>query len=84
MYNVAELIRNEAFLEDFRESYELRQPPSLLRCAKVKITSLCNLRCVMCKYWHAKSEEALTTDRWREVFAEMADLGCRKIHFSGG
>jgi MoaA/NifB/PqqE/SkfB family radical SAM enzyme len=84
MYNVAELIRSEAFLEDFRDSFDLKQPPSLLRCAKVKITSRCNLRCVMCKYWKTTAEETLPFARWCEVFAEMADLGCRKIHFSGG
>ena len=84
MYNVAELIRSEAFLDEFRESFDLKQPPSLLRCAKIKITSRCNLRCVMCKYWQTTGEETLSSDRWREVFAELADLGCRKIHFSGG
>ena len=84
MYNVAELLRTDAFLEDFQDSYDLKHPPSLLRCAKVKITSRCNLRCVMCKYWQTRREEALSSERWREVFAEMAGLGCRKIHFSGG
>jgi MoaA/NifB/PqqE/SkfB family radical SAM enzyme len=38
----------------------------------------------MCKYWQTESEEVLTSERWRGVFAELTDLGCRKIHFSGG
>ena len=84
MYNLPELIRNETFLEEFRSSVDLRTPPPILRCAKIKITSRCNLRCIMCSYWKTRSEETLTTERWREVFAELADLGCRKIHFSGG
>ena len=56
----------------------------MLRCAKIKITSRCNLRCVMCKYWQTTSEETLASARWGEVFSELAALGCRKIHFSGG
>src|SRR6185436_7995379 len=30
------------------------------------------------------SEETLSSERWRAVFGELAELGCRKIHFSGG
>ncbi len=84
MYNVGELVRNETFLHEFRESLAMKRPPPLLRCAKIKITSRCNLRCIMCKYWQTKSEDTLPSARWKEVFAELADLGCRKIHFSGG
>ncbi len=84
MYNVGELIRDETFLEELGESLAGHGAPPVLRCAKIKITSRCNLRCVMCKYWQTTSEETLSSDRWRAVFREMAELGCKKIHFSGG
>ena len=84
MYNVGELIRSEAYLDALTESLEEGAAPPLLRCAKIKLTSRCNLRCVMCKYWQTKREETLPSARWREVFGELVELGCRKVHFSGG
>ena len=77
-------MQSEAFLEALEDSFENGGPPPLLRCAKIKITSRCNLRCTMCKYWQTESEEVLSSERWRGVFGELALLGCRKIHFSGG
>lgn len=58
--------------------------PEFLRCAKIKLTSRCNLRCQMCRYWRTTEETALATDSWRRILSELADLGCRKVHFSGG
>lgn len=84
MYNLAELIGDPLFLPELRESLALRRPPPVLRSAKIKITSRCNLRCVMCKYWRTETEETVSSERWRGVFAELAGLGCRKLHFSGG
>jgi MoaA/NifB/PqqE/SkfB family radical SAM enzyme len=84
MYDVGELIRSEAYLDALAESLDGGGPPPLLRCAKIKLTSRCNLRCVMCKYWQTVDERTLSSGRWREVFAELGDLGCGKIHFSGG
>jgi MoaA/NifB/PqqE/SkfB family radical SAM enzyme len=84
MYAPGELVRDAAFLEALAESLTLRRPPPLLRCAKIKLTSRCNLRCMMCKYWQTESERTLGSARWREVFGELAELGCRKVHFSGG
>jgi MoaA/NifB/PqqE/SkfB family radical SAM enzyme len=84
MYNVAELVGSEAFVEALAASLDGEAPPPLLRDAKIKLTSRCNLRCVMCKYWQTETEQTLTSPRWREVFAELVELGCRKLHFSGG
>jgi MoaA/NifB/PqqE/SkfB family radical SAM enzyme len=84
MYDVGALLRDETFLEELEDSLDLHRPPPLLRCAKIKITSRCNLRCVMCKYWQTRSEQTLTSERWREVFGELSALGCQKLHFSGG
>jgi MoaA/NifB/PqqE/SkfB family radical SAM enzyme len=84
MYNIPELVGNADFVEALAASLETGGPPPLLRDAKIKLTSLCNLRCVMCKYWQTEREDALDSDRWRDVFAELVTLGCRKVHFSGG
>ena len=84
MYDVGALLRDETFLEELEDSLDLHRPPPLLRCAKIKITSRCNLRCVMCKYWQTRSEQTLSSERWREVFGELHGLGCQKLHFSGG
>ena len=81
---IAELVRHEAYLDALADSLDGAAPPPLLRCAKIKLTSRCNLRCVMCKYWQTTREETLASDRWREVFGELVALGCRKVHFSGG
>ena len=58
--------------------------PQTLRCAKIKLTSRCNLRCRMCRYWRTEEETSLPTDQWRRILDELAGLGCRKVHFSGG
>ena len=84
MHHVGELIGNEAYLDALLDSLDDGTPPPLLRCAKIKLTSRCNLRCVMCKYWQTTREETLASGRWRDVFAELVELGCRKVHFSGG
>ena len=84
MYNLPELLQREAFLEALRASLALAAPPPLLRCAKIKITSRCNLRCLMCDYWQTRHEDTLSSARWRDVFGELAALGCKKLHFSGG
>jgi MoaA/NifB/PqqE/SkfB family radical SAM enzyme len=84
VYNVPELVGNADFVEALAASLETGGPPPLLRDAKIKLTSLCNLRCVMCKYWQTEREDALDSGRWRAVFAELVELGCRKLHFSGG
>ena len=84
MYNVGELIRSEAYLDALAGSLDGATPPPLLRCAKIKLTSRCNLRCVMCKYWQTVDEQTVSSERWRDVFAELGELGCRKVHFSGG
>jgi len=51
---------------------------------KIKITWRCNLRCEMCNVWRQKRQNALTPERLRSLADELVDLGCRKIHLSGG
>jgi MoaA/NifB/PqqE/SkfB family radical SAM enzyme len=84
MYNVPQLIATDGFLDALDASLSREGPAPLLRDVKIKLTSRCNLRCVMCRYWQTEREEALSSDRWRGVFGELVELGCRKVHFSGG
>ncbi len=51
---------------------------------KIKLIYGCNLQCEMCNHWRETREPPLSIARFREVLIELAALGCRKIHFSGG
>ncbi len=84
MYNLPELIDREGFLDAVAASLSCAGPPPLLRDAKIKLTSRCNLRCVMCRYWRTEREDTVSSERWRQVFHELRELGGRKVHFSGG
>jgi MoaA/NifB/PqqE/SkfB family radical SAM enzyme len=44
----------------------------------------CNLKCEMCNHWRDVREPPLSIARFTAVLDELAGLGCRKIHFSGG
>ncbi len=54
------------------------------RSAKIKLTYRCNLRCVMCKYWRGPRGDEIDTRTVLCVLDDLAQLGCRKVHFSGG
>lgn len=51
---------------------------------KMKIVWACNLRCGMCNHWREEREPPLELDRLKTIVEELAELGCRKIHLSGG
>jgi MoaA/NifB/PqqE/SkfB family radical SAM enzyme len=51
---------------------------------KIKINYGCNLKCQMCKHWRETRELPITMERFKETISELAELGCLKIHFSGG
>ena len=51
---------------------------------KIKLMFGCNLKCVMCNHWRMTREPPLAMDRFFTVLNELAELGCRKIHLSGG
>jgi MoaA/NifB/PqqE/SkfB family radical SAM enzyme len=51
---------------------------------KIKINYGCNLKCEMCKHWRETREMPLPMERFKDTISELADLGCQKIHFSGG
>ncbi len=51
---------------------------------KIKVNYGCNLKCEMCKHWRETREPPISMSRFREIISELAELGCKKIHFSGG
>lgn len=83
MYAVDQLVADPVALAELAESLDTLDP-SGIRCAKIKLTSKCNLRCQMCHYWTTTREETLDTDAWRRVLTQLHAAGCRKVHFSGG
>ena len=84
MYDVDRLVDEPLLFEPLRRAVEHGAPPTFLRSAKVKLTARCNLRCVMCRYGRGLSLPELEEARFSEVMDELAHLGCRKVHFSGG
>jgi radical SAM protein with 4Fe4S-binding SPASM domain len=51
---------------------------------KIKLNYACNLRCEMCKHWRLKREDPLPAAYFHSLIDDLAQLGCRKIHLSGG
>ena len=80
MYNVERLQGEaEAFAGAIRQAEPFR--PLMV---KMKLTWQCNLACEMCDYWRQDLPSPLTTDLVVHTLDELATLGCRKVHFSGG
>jgi AdoMet-dependent heme synthase len=80
MYNVAR-VQEEA--ERFCAAVEQAEPFRPLM-VKVKLTWQCNLACRMCDYWHRNVATPLTPELVTRALDDLAALGCRKVHFSGG
>src|ERR1044071_4517493 len=51
---------------------------------KLKVFYGCNLKCEMCNHWRETREPPISADRFKEVLIELAELGTKKIHISGG
>ena len=51
---------------------------------KIKTFYGCNLRCEMCNHWREPREAPLSIEKLKEILNELADMGCKKVHFSGG
>ncbi|HEY6722919.1 MAG TPA: radical SAM/SPASM domain-containing protein [Polyangiaceae bacterium] len=84
MYDVDAIAREPLLLEPLRRSVREDAPPAYLRSLKLKLTARCNLKCVMCRYGRGWAPPELPTETWMRVLFEAAELGCRKVHFSGG
>jgi radical SAM protein with 4Fe4S-binding SPASM domain len=50
---------------------------------KLKLVWNCNLRCQMCNHWRRK-DSSLNYEFFLNVIDELADLGCKRIHLTGG
>jgi MoaA/NifB/PqqE/SkfB family radical SAM enzyme len=73
----------EADAPAFRAAFARAEPFRPLY-VKIKLIFGCNLRCRMCQHWRSARPEQLTTARLKDVLGELAELGCRKVHFTGG
>ena len=80
MYNIARL-KNE--VDTFGAAVEQASPFRPLM-VKIKLTWRCNLACAMCDFWRQDRSTPLTTELVRRTLDELAELGCKKVHFSGG
>lgn len=67
----------------FREAVVTGQPYQPLY-VKIKLVWTCNLRCGMCHHWRWQREAPVELSRLKTAIDELAELGCRKIHLSGG
>jgi hypothetical protein len=80
MYAIDEIV---AEAEAFRQAVEARRAFKPLY-VKIKLIFGCNLKCEMCNHWRETREPPLSIERFTRVLDELAALGCRKVHFSGG
>jgi MoaA/NifB/PqqE/SkfB family radical SAM enzyme len=69
--------------EQFRQAMHTGVPYQPLY-VKIKLTWRCNLRCQMCTVWQQSAEERLTLPIIQSLAEELASLGTRKVHLSGG
>lgn len=83
MYDLPALIQEPEWLAVLRSVGE-GASTGRIRDAKIKITGRCNLRCVFCPCWQAPAGEEMATGEVMRVLDDLAALGCRKVHFSGG
>jgi MoaA/NifB/PqqE/SkfB family radical SAM enzyme len=80
MYNLESVTDDQA---TFRACVAANEPYKPLY-VKIKLTWRCNLRCQMCNYWRQERHNALSPELLRTTVDELAELGCGKIHLSGG
>ena len=83
MYNLDQLLAARETCTAVRDQVELGAPAAYLRSIKLKIISACNLKCEMCRYWQIARQE-LPIDVVYSVLSHAAQLGCLKVHLSGG
>ncbi len=52
--------------------------------ATLNITDNCCFKCVMCNYWQTKTYDELSTEKWKDIFRQLKELGIKEISLSGG
>ncbi len=80
MYSLNEIADDP---ETFRNAV-LNARPFRPLYAKIKLIYGCNLKCEMCNHWRETRAPVIKTDKFRGIITDLAELGCRKIHFTGG
>lgn len=80
MYHVTQV---QAEAHAFRRAVEQAEPFRPLM-VKIKLLWRCNQACPMCDYWRRNDPTPLTFELVTRTLDELAGLGCRKVHFSGG
>lgn len=83
MYNLDRLLASRTTCDIVRQQVYEDAPAVYLRSIKLKIISACNLKCEMCRYWQIARQE-LPIDVVRSVLDHASQLGCLKVHLSGG
>ncbi|GAB1472388.1 heme b synthase [Chloroflexota bacterium] len=76
-----ETISNEK--EEFKNAVLNARPYKPLY-VKFKVFYGCNLKCEMCNHWRETREAPLNAERLKEIIVELAEMGTKKIHISGG
>jgi MoaA/NifB/PqqE/SkfB family radical SAM enzyme len=51
---------------------------------KIKVFYGCNLRCSFCNHWRESRDRPLPMEHFHALLTELAGLGTKKVHFSGG
>ncbi len=67
---------------EFKRCIEQRLPYRPLS-VKFGIINQCNLRCQMCNHWR-RYKEPLPAEFFYPVVKDLVEMGCRRIHFTGG
>jgi radical SAM protein with 4Fe4S-binding SPASM domain len=83
MYNLDDLLGSRETCRSVQRQVVDGEPALYLRSVKLKIISACNLMCEMCKYWQMARVE-LPRDVILNTLDHAAQLGCLKVHLSGG
>jgi len=60
--------------------------PNKISFVWLELTQNCNLRCIHCYEGavHDTPQKILSLERWKEIIAELSELGCHNIQFIGG
>lgn len=84
MHSIQELLADPEERSGLAHALEAPYGRTQVRCAKIKVTARCNLRCEFCDYWRMREPDELSTAEYCRLLEQLAAAGCVKVHFSGG